>query len=270
MKSDISQALTFVKQRLGDKARLGIILGSGLGALVDKLQDVTRVEFSEIPGFPRSSVEGHQGALIAGTLNGTPLVCLAGRVHYYEGYAMDQVVIPIRVMVGLGLKSVIITNAAGAVNQDYSPGDLVAIYDHINFMGDNPLRGSANFVDLTQIYSQRLIDLAQQEADSLGIGLRRGVYCAFSGPCYETPAEIRAVRVLGADLVGMSTVPEAIAAAAMGVEVLGISTATNMAAGITGQKLSHEEVIETSARVSQNFTALVTAIVAKLNRLLES
>lgn len=266
MKSDISQAVAYLKDELGGGVKLGIILGSGLGAIVDKLQDAKRVEFSRIPGFPVSSVEGHQGALISGSLDGVPLLCLAGRVHYYEGYSMDQVVIPIRAMAGLGVETVIITNAAGAVNQEFTPGDLVAITDHINFMGGNPLRGSANFLDLSQVYSPKLIAMAKEEARGLGIGLRQGVYCAFSGPCYETPAEIRAVGVLGADLVGMSTVPEAIAAAALGVRVLGISTATNMAAGITGQKLSHDEVIETSALVSRNFIALVSAIIGRLGK----
>ncbi len=264
MTGAIEEAVIYLQQRFGVPPRVGLILGSGLGRLVQKLKGPERVAFKDIPGFPRSSVQGHPGEIICGYLEGVPLYVQAGRVHYYEGMDMGQVAMPMRVMASLGIKNVIITNAAGAVNQSYSPGDLVCLSDHINFMGDNPLRGGADFVDLTRVYSSRLRKIAHDRARRLGITLHSGVYCAFAGPCYETPAEIRAVRVLGADLVGMSTVPEAITAASLGVEVLGISAVTNMAAGITGQRLSHEEVIQTSARASERFIKLVSATVAGL------
>ena len=264
MSALMEEAVTHLHSRIGTMPHTGLILGSGLGRLVQDLRHKVRVPFGDIPGFPRSSVQGHAGEIVCGNLSGTPLYVQAGRVHYYEGLDMGQVAVPMRVMAGLGIKRVIITNAAGAVNQSYRPGDLVSINDHINFMGNNPLRGSADFVDLTQVYSSRLRKLAHQKARELGITLHSGVYCAFAGPCYETPAEIRAVRVLGADLVGMSTVPEAITAASLGVEVLGLSAVTNMAAGITGQKLSHAEVIQTSARASERFIKLVSAVVAGL------
>ena len=262
MTEDIAGMVAALKPRLTLKPRIGIILGSGLGGLIDEMEDSLRIPFADIPGFPRSSVKGHKGELVWGGLKGTDLLALSGRVHYYEGYTMAQVTIPIMVMIGLGLRTIIITNAAGAVNPRFVPGDIVALSDHINFMGDNPLKGAADFVDLTEVYSRRLRELAGKAARDLGIELKSGVYTAFSGPCYETPAEIRAVGVWGGDLVGMSTVPEAIMARSMGVEVLGLSLVTNMAAGISGQPLSHQEVIETSARAADKFKSLVRAVVS--------
>ena len=266
MTDAIAGAVAALKPRLNKEPRIGIILGSGLGGIVEEMEDRIRIRFEEIPGFPRSTVKGHQGELVCGSLNKVDLLALSGRVHYYEGYTMAQVTIPIKVMIGLGLETIIITNAAGAVNPEFVPGDIAAISDHINFMGDNPLKGAADFVDLTQVYSIRLRNLAARAADDLGINLRSGVYTAFSGPCYETPAEIRAVRVWGGDLVGMSTVPEAIVARSLGVEVLGLSLVTNMAAGVTGQPLSHAEVIETSTRAGNKFRALIKAVIADLGK----
>ena len=266
MSDNVLRAVDFLKDRFPSRPALGLILGSGLGGLVKSMEGSVAVPFEEIPGFPRSTVEGHGGALVWGRLAGVELLVLSGRVHYYEGYTMAQVTLPIRAMIGLGVERVIITNAAGAVNPGFAPGDIVVISDHINFMGDNPLRGGPDFVDLTEVYSRRMGDLARSEAGNLGIELRTGVYTAFSGPCYETPAEIRAVRVWGGDLVGMSTVPEAIAARSLGVEVLGLSLVTNMAAGISGRPLSHQEVIETSDRAGEKFQALVGALVAALGR----
>jgi purine-nucleoside phosphorylase len=266
MTDQVLRAVEALRPILPHQPRLGLILGSGLGGLVQAMEERVAVAFEDIPGFPLSTVEGHGGALVCGRLAGVELLALSGRVHYYEGYTMAQVTMPIRVMIGLGVERVIITNAAGAVNPDFSPGDIAVISDHINFMGDNPLRGGPNFVDLTQVYSRELGDLARKKAGELGLQLRTGVYTAFSGPCYETPAEIRAVRVWGGDLVGMSTVPEAIAARSLGVEVLGLSLVTNMAAGISGQELSHQEVIETSDRAGQKFRGLVSALVGTLGR----
>ncbi len=265
MKDDIAATVSTLRSRYGiGEPRIGIILGSGLGGIVEQMEGGHRVPFSAIPGLPLPTVQGHQGELVWGRSEGAELLALSGRIHFYEGCSMAQITLPVRVMAGLGVEILILTNAAGAVNSEFSPGEIVAISDHINFMGDNPLRGAADFVDLTQVYSRRLRDLAAKAAGDLGIGLKSGVYIAFGGPCYETPAEIRAAASLGGDLVGMSTVPEAIVARSLGVEVLGLSLVTNMAAGITGRPLSHREVIETSARSADRFQTLVKAVVKSL------
>ena len=266
--TDLSGPVSYLRSqyKLGGP-RIGLILGSGLGGIADQMEDAKRVPFSRIPGFPVSTVKGHQGELVQGRLEGVDLLVLSGRVHYYEGYSMTQVTLPMRVMAGLGIKILVVTNAAGAVNREFNPGDIVAISDHINFMGDNPLRGSTDFVDLTQVYSPRLRELVFRAAQDLGLDPKTGVYTAFSGPCYETPAEIRAVAAWGGDLVGMSTVPETIAARSLGVEVLGLSLVTNMAAGITGQPLSHQEVIQTSARAGERFQALIRAVIPALDQM---
>ena len=266
MDDKVFEAVSALKRHIRDQPQIGIILGSGLGGLVDEIENSVSVRFEDIPHFPVSSVDGHRGEVLCGTLCGASLLALCGRVHYYEGYAMRQVVFPIRVMAAFDVKTVIVTNSVGAINAAYKPGDIVAIRDHINLMGDNPLKGSNDFVDLTAAYSSELRNLARQMADKQGIRLRSGVYAAYSGPSYETPAEIRAMRTMGADMVGMSTVPEVIQANSLGMMVLGLSMITNMAAGMSAKPLSHQDVIETSKKASAKFSALVKAIIGELEQ----
>lgn len=260
---------------------VGLVLGSGLGAFADTFEDAEKHSFRGIPHFPEPSVEGHSGQVCFGRVAGVNVVALQGRVHFYEGHDMDTVVFPVRVMVAMGIKTLIVTNAAGGVDRDYRPGNLVLIRDHVNLMGVNPLRGpnddrlGTRFPDMTDVYSRRLRLLAQDAARTLGMELREGVYAAFSGPTYETPAEVEMARKAGADLVGMSTVPEVIAARHMArqvaqrlgqdpLEILGISCVTNMAAGITGQELSHEEVADTATKSRDAFIALLVAFIGRL------
>lgn len=265
MNDKVAEAVTALKHRVHYQPDIGIILGSGLGGLADDIQNSVSVRYEDIPNFPISSVYGHRGEVICGYLEDACLLALSGRVHYYEGYAMEQVVFPIRVMAEIGVKIAIVANSVGAVNESFNPGDIVAISDHINLMGDNPLRGFDNIVDLTEAYSRELRSLAREIAISLGIVLRSGTYLAYTGPSYETPAEIRAMRIMGADMVGMSTVPEVIMANRLGIKVLGLSMITNMAAGINATPLSHQEVIKTSQNESQKFNALVKGIIKSLN-----
>jgi purine-nucleoside phosphorylase len=266
MHAKVIEAVTALKRHISDAPQIGIILGSGLGGLVDEIENPVSVRFEDIPHFPVSSVDGHRGEVLCGTLCGACLLALCGRVHYYEGYAMRQVAFPIRVMAALDVKTVIVTNSVGAINAAYKPGDIVAIRDHLNLMGDNPLKGSNDFVDLTEAYSRELRNLAREIADRQGITLRSGVYAGYSGPSYETPAEIRALRIMGADMVGMSTVPEVIQANSLGMKVLGLSMITNMAAGMSAKPLSHEDVIETSKKASAKFATLVKEIIGELER----
>jgi len=258
------EAVGLISNRIRVKPRIGLILGSGLGSLVEEFEEPIRIGFGEIPGFPVSTVEGHSGAIVSGQLAGIDLLAFSGRIHYYEGYDIRQVVYPIRIMAALQIDTVVITNAAGAVNESFQPGHIVAIKDHINFMGVNPLTGSADFVDMTKAYSARLLEIARTVAKKQGFDLPTGVYVGYSGPSYETPAEIRAFRTLGGDLVGMSTVPEVIAARSLGMDVLGLSLITNMAAGMNGLPLSHEGVIENSALASIKFKALIKGIIKKI------
>jgi purine-nucleoside phosphorylase len=274
----------------GARPRVGLILGSGLGGYADTLADRTVIPYAEIPGFPVSRVEGHAGNLVYGwarqgaaeagaegaTGSGVPVLALQGRVHYYEGHDLQTTVFPARVLVAAGCEDLLITNAAGGVAEAYSPGDLVVLCDHLNLMGASPLRGDNDprvgprFPDMSDAYSPQLRALAHAVGAELGLSLREGVYAAFSGPSYETPAEVRMARVLGADLVGMSTVPEVIAARHMGARVLGISCVTNLAAGISSEKLSHDEVTETATRVRGTFVALLDGILARLARSAEA
>jgi purine-nucleoside phosphorylase len=266
MNEKVLEAVTLLKRHIRNQPQIGIILGSGLGGLVDEIENSVSVRFEDIPHFPVSSVDGHRGEVLCGTLCGASLFALSGRVHYYEGYRMQQVVFPIRVMAAFDVKTVIVTNSVGAVNTAYKPGDIVAIRDHINLMGDNPLKGSNDFVDLTVAYSRELRKLAQQIAAKQGITLRSGVYAAYSGPSYETPAEIRAIRTMGADMVGMSTVPEVIMANSLEMKVLGLSMITNMAAGMSAKPLTHQDVIKTSKKASAKFGTLVKEIIGQLKR----
>ncbi|MDW5265108.1 MULTISPECIES: purine-nucleoside phosphorylase [Acidobacteriaceae] len=250
--------------------RLGIILGSGLGNFASQVEDPIAISYRDIPHFPQSTVEGHSGKLILGHIAGVPVAVMQGRVHAYEGYPLSEVTFPTRVLGLLGCKSLIVTNAAGAINTSYKQGSLVAISDHINLTGSNAALGpneakfGPRFFDMTTAYSAQLRTLAQTEAAKQNIPLAEGVYLAVLGPSYETPAEIRAFRTLGADLVGMSTVHEVIIARHMGIEVLGISLVTNMAAGVLNEAINHEEVMETGRRVEHQFTSLLTALIPQI------
>jgi len=250
--------------------RIGAILGSGLGEFADRLEDRRTVPYSEIPTFPISTVIGHAGELVVGHRAGLEIAVMKGRVHFYEGYELAEVVFPLRVLRLLGVELLIVTNAAGGINASFRPGQLMLLTDHLNLLGRSPLRGpnderfGPRFPDLTEAYDRSLIERAGACAGRLGIALQRGVYAALPGPNYETPAEIRMLRTLGADAVGMSTVPEVIAANQMGIKVLGISCITNLAAGISAKKIDHAEVMETTARVKEQFVALLAAILDDL------
>ena len=262
----IQNAVDYIRSRTAAAPTIGLILGSGLGDFADTLENRQVIPFTDIPDFPAATVPGHTGAFVFGTKHGKNVICLQGRLHYYEGHPMEVLTMPVRIMKKLGVQILVLTNAAGGVNKDYRPGDLMLIADHINYSGTNPLIGvndpelGPRFPDVTDLYSASLrlkIKLAAVEA---GIGLRQGVYMMFSGPSYETPAEIRMARVLGADAVGMSTVPEAIVAAQCGIKCLGISCITNLAAGVSPNKLSHQEVMETAAMAHDKFHNLLDLI----------
>jgi purine-nucleoside phosphorylase len=262
----MQEAAMYIERRIGGRAQIGMVLGSGLGDLAEELEESVAISYKDIPHFPVSTVFGHKGRLVAGTLEGKRVLCMQGRFHYYEGYGMDQVVFPIQVMHALGIRHLLVTNAAGGVNTDFEVGDLMLITDHIRLIADNPMRGpnhpelGERFFDMSNAYDADLTALARTVSEAIGMPLREGVYMFFAGPSFETPAEIRASRILGADAVGMSTVPEAIAASHMGMRVLGISCITNMAAGVLQQKLTHAEVMETGERVKGAFTRLVRNI----------
>ncbi len=266
----VSDAVTYIRTKSKIQPSVGVILGSGLGSVVDAIKVDATIPFGEIPGAKASSVPGHQGKLIMGYAGESPVAIMQGRVHFYEGYDMQDVMFLSRVLGRLGIKKLIVTNAAGGVNTSFKPGDLMLITDHINLMGMNPLRGpnidpfGVRFPDMSDAYSEALRAQAKEVAKEVGVLVQEGVYLAVSGPSFETPAEIRAFRHLGADAVGMSTIPEVIAMAHMNIPVLGISCITNMAAGILKQKLTHQEVMETTSRVQKEFTSLVVALVARL------
>ena len=273
----VAEAAEDLKWRIGDlKPRIGIVLGSGLAAAADALAHPVAVPFAEIPHFPQSTVEGHPGRVVAGSLGGTPVIMLQGRVHFYEGYSPRDVVFPMRVLGALGVRAVVLTNAAGGVAEGLQVGQLVLLADHINMMGWNPLTGpneprfaarpgaGLRFFDMTEAYSKPLRELAQEAAREEGFVLEEGIYLAVPGPSFETPAEIRAFRTLGATLVGMSTVPETIAARHMGIEVLGISCVTNLAAGLSPTTLNHTEVEETGRKVEARLAALLKRLAPKI------
>ena len=252
------------------QAEIGIILGSGLGDYAEALEDAVKLPYSEIPGFPRSTVAGHAGMWCCGTLHGKRVVMMQGRFHYYEGYSMKDVTLPVRVMQKIGVKTLIVTNAAGGVNMGYHPGDLMVIGDMFSLTAQNPLIGpnldefGPRFPDMSCAFDKELRALAHACAGEQGFALREGVYAQMTGPTYETPAEIRMLRTLGADAVGMSTVPEVVVARHGGMRVLGVSCITNMAAGILDQPLNHAEVTETANRVKGQFRALLDAVVEKM------
>lgn len=266
----LAQSEAYIRSKLGGlKPQIGLILGSGLGEMADSIENPVVIDYHDIPHFPVSTVPGHKGRLVIGELEGKTVLCMQGRFHYYEGYSMDEVVYPIRTMKMLGINSLFLTNAAGCVNTAWKPGDLMLITDHIKLIADNPLRGrnpdalGDRFFDMTQAYDKDLVSIASKAADDLGIEVRKGVYMLFTGPSFETAAEVRFARLAGADAVGMSTVPEAIAASHMRMHTMGISCLTNMAAGILDQPLNHEEVLETGERVKKTFSALVREIIRR-------
>jgi len=264
-------AARIIRSRTTETPRVAIVLGSGLGGFADDFDEPVGIPYEEIPGFARSTAEGHAGRLVIGKVDQVPLIAMQGRVHFYEGYSLEQVTFPIRALKLLGIKTLILTNAAGGVNVQLTQGALMVLSDHVNLMGDNPLRGpndsrfGPRFPDLTSAYSPELQEIAVEEAKALGIEIRRGIYAALAGPSYETPAEIHLLRSLGADAVGMSTVPEVIVARQMNIEVLGISCITNMAAGISDQPINHEEVMATGIRVRETFTQLLRRVVSRVS-----
>ncbi len=278
------EAADFIKSKYAKSIDTVVVLGSGLGAFADGIENTVKIPYETIPHFARSTVEGHSGQLVLGEASGISIAVQQGRFHYYEGYEMEQVTFPMRTFGLMGIKNVILTNAAGSTSTEMTPGSLMLISDHLNMMGVNPLRGrnderfGPRFPDMTEVYARDFQEIVVGEAESIAKErfekgydekltdfLHRGVYCALSGPTYETPAEVRLYRLLGADAVGMSTVPEAIVARHQGMKVLGISCITNFAAGMTEQGINHEEVMETGARVAEVFKELLTRVISKLN-----
>lgn len=260
----------FLKTKITEAPRIAMILGSGLGALGDTLENRIAIDYAEIPGFPVSAVEGHAGQLAFGRLRGVPVVVMQGRAHYYEGWSMDDVTFPVRVFSLLGIKDIVVTNSAGGVNSSYKPGDLMIISDHLNLIGVNPICGpnaaefGTRFPDMSDAYTAELRAVVRTTAEKLGIAIKEGVYAGVSGPSYETPAEVRMIGILGGDAVGMSTVPEVIVASHCGMRVVGISCITNMAAGLSDQKLTHEEVKVTANQVRESFGALISELVESM------
>lgn len=266
----ITAAAEYLKEHVSLRPTIGLVLGSGLGDYADTLEDSVRIPFADIPNFPLPTIEGHAGALVFGRKHGKTVVMLQGRIHYYEGLPMREITLPIRVLAALGIKQLVLTNAAGGVNTSFNPGDLMLIADHINYSGMNPLIGpnldvfGPRFPDMSDLYCSDLRSAIRTAAKEAGIPLQEGVYAMYSGPNYETPAEIRMFRVLGADAVGMSTVPEALVAGHCGMQVVGVSCVTNMAAGVLPLKLDHSDVMESAARVHDTFQDLMDVILKTL------
>lgn len=269
----ILEASQYIQSKFKTKPKIGIVLGSGLGIYVDQIQNKTIIPYQDIPGFKRTSVEGHQGCLILGEVHGVPVAALQGRLHAYEGYAMEEIVHPVRVLAALGIEFLFLTNASGGINADYHPGDLVTIVDHINLSGRNPLQGpniaelGPRFPDMTEPYDKELIQLLHQVGANHHVDIKSGVYCSVLGPSYETPAEIRMLRTIGADMVGMSTVPEVIAANHLGLKVAGVACITNYAAGIKLEKLSHADVKKVAEKAMVGFATILTETIGELKNL---
>jgi purine-nucleoside phosphorylase len=268
--SRVEEAASALRPRIGDTPQVGVVLGSGLGDFADRLTASATIPYGDIPHWPASAVVGHAGKLVVGTLAGKRVAALAGRAHFYEGHTLQTATFATRVLGLLGVKTLILTNAAGGINVAFKPGTLMIIDDHINLMGSNPLVGpnddrfGARFPDMTEVYSRRLRRIADSAAASAGVAVTHGVYVALHGPSYETPAEIRYLRAIGADAVGMSTVPEAIVGRHMGMEILGISCITNPAAGVLPQPLVHDEVMEVARRVRAEFSSLLEGIIERI------
>jgi purine-nucleoside phosphorylase len=270
---ELGEAVRLIQARSPLRPTIGLVLGSGLGAFAKSLDKAVTIPFSDIPHFPTSTAIGHKGELVLGTSQGVPVAVMAGRVHLYEGYTPQQVVFPVRVLGRMGVKTLVLTNAAGSVNVNYKPGELMVIEDHINYLGTNPLMGpnedelGLRFFDMSDAYDTVLRDIAEKACWKAGVTVRKGVYIAFGGPSYETPAEIKMARTLGADAVGMSTVPEVIAARHMGIRVLGISCITNMAAGVLKKKLDHREVLDVGERSRAGLLDVLARILQEAARL---
>jgi purine-nucleoside phosphorylase len=268
--AQIQEAVAAIQNRSGLVPEIGVILGSGLGAVAQELTDPVRIAYTDIPHFHPTSVEGHSGFMMLGRMRGVPTAILQGRFHLYEGYTMQSVALPTRVLCALGAHTLVLTNAAGGINTRFRPGDLMVIEDQINLMGDNPLKGpnlaqlGPRFPDLSEAYSRDCVKVLNQAAEDEKIPVHHGVYCGLLGPTYETPAEVRMLRTLGADSVGMSTVPEAIAANHLGVRVCGVSLITNLAAGLSPQKLSHQEVMENSKLGVEKLSRLLVRAIPQL------
>jgi purine-nucleoside phosphorylase len=264
------EAAEFIQKQIRVRPRIALVLGSGLGAFAEELDDAQVIPYSAIPHFPRSSAIGHAGNLVIGKVGEIPVAVMAGRVHYYEGYSMQRVTFPMRVFARMGIQAALLTNAAGGINVQLQQGCLVVLRDHINLQGNNPLIGpnderfGVRFIDMTEAYDPDFRKMAQEEGQRLGINICEGVYVAVPGPSYETPAEIRFPRTIGADIVGMSTVPEVIVARHCSMKVLAISCVTNMAAGVLNQPINHDEVLETGARVRNSFVALLKALIPRM------
>jgi purine-nucleoside phosphorylase len=264
-------ATRVIRSRISVEPRIALVLGSGLGGFADDFEEAVGIPYEDIPGFVRSTAQGHAGRLVIGKIGSVPVLAMQGRVHYYEGYSLEEVTFPVRTFGLLGCKTLVLTNAAGGINVQLTQGALMVISDHLNLMGVNPLRGpnderfGPRFPDMSAVYSHELQELVIDEAKAIGVEVRRGIYGALSGPSYETPSEIHLLRNLGADAVGMSTVPEAIVARHMGLEVLGISCITNMAAGISDAPINHEEVMETGNRVRETFAELLRRVISAIN-----
>ena len=260
-------AADYIRERIKEQPQIAVILGSGLGPLVNTIEQAVEIDYTDIPGFPHTTVQGHAGKLVYGMLGGKRILAMKGRFHYYEGWEISQVIFHIRVFKLMGISNLIVTNAAGGINTSFAQGDLMLITDHISLFAPSPLRGlnqaefGTRFPDMCNAYDTDIIETAKEVARSRGVNIKEGVYAFAQGPMFETPAEIRALRILGADAVGMSTVPEVITARHSGMKVLGISCITNMAAGVLGQKLNHEEVMDTARNVEKNFAGLVTGII---------
>jgi len=267
---DIKNNAKIIAEQLDYKPEVGLILGSGLGVMAEEIENPVQIEYGELKNFPISTVEGHAGRFVIGELEGKKVIAMQGRTHYYEGYSMQELVMPVRIMSEVGIEKLILTNAAGGVNEEFSAGEFMIISDHINLMGDNPLIGEnlakfgPRFPDMSEAYNKELIEVAEDVARKNGILTRKGVYAAESGPSYETPAEIKYLRTIGADAVGMSTVPEVIAANHMGLGIIGVSCITNMAAGILPQPLNHKEVVEIAEKVRPDFIKLMRGIIKNI------
>ena len=266
----VAEAAEAVRSRIGDlEPAVGLVLGSGLGSLGDEFEEAVRIPYEDLPHWPPVGVAGHSGTLVAGVLEGVPTVALKGRAHLYEGHSAGVATLPVRVMAALGIRALFVSNAAGAINRDFEPGDLMLISDHLNLMGQNPLTGPVvagddRFPDMSDAYDTKLRNLARETALSAEVPLKEGVYAGLLGPSYETPAEIRMLERMGADAVGMSTVPEVIVAGALGLRCFGVSCMTNFAAGISPEPLSHSDVMEVTERVGGQFRALVRAVVGRI------
>jgi purine-nucleoside phosphorylase len=270
VKAGVAEAADAVRSRIGDlEPAVGLVLGSGLGSLGDEFEEAVRIPYEDLPHWPPVGVAGHSGTLVAGLLEGVPAVALKGRAHLYEGHSAGVVTLPVRVLAALGIRALFVSNAAGAINPDFEPGDLMLISDHLNLMGQNPLTGPVvagdlRFPDMTDAYDTKLRNLARETALSGDLPLKEGVYAGLLGPSYETPAEIRMLERMGADAVGMSTVPEVIVAGALGLRCFGVSCMTNFAAGISPEPLSHTDVMQVTERVGGQFRALVRSVIGRI------